>query len=191
MVQTFQKSEPVTIAAFDAFIETQDEDALYELVDGDIVMMSNPTDRHEQIAANIQAPLKLAMDQKKCLTFAGGMRVQASDWNKGIDKTRPDIVVRCGAVTGKNYITDPVVIVEVLSPSTMDHDRGPKLAFYKSLPSVEHIALVYQDQRRVEHYRRVGETFELEVLIQPNAALTFGAVDFSMALEQIYFATAL
>ena len=55
---------PVTIEAFDAFTEAQADAALFELVDGVIVMMSNPTETHEQFAGNIGAPLKLAMDTR-------------------------------------------------------------------------------------------------------------------------------
>ena len=51
---------PVTIAGFDAFVEAQADTAQFELVDGVIVMMANPTETHEQIAGNIGAPLKLA-----------------------------------------------------------------------------------------------------------------------------------
>ena len=73
----------------------------------------------------------------------------------GIDKTRPDIVVRCGpADSTRTFITDPLIVVEVLSPSAIDVDRGAKLDFYKAIPTMMHIALVYQDQMRVEHYRR-------------------------------------
>ena len=69
----------MTIEAFDAFVAAQADTAMFELVDVDIVMMSNPTETHEQIAANIGAPLKLAMDARGCRSYQGGMRVQRSD----------------------------------------------------------------------------------------------------------------
>lgn len=88
-------AEPMTIEAFDTFIETKGDDArLYELVDGVIVMMSNPTEAHEQIAANISSPLKVATDKQNCRTYIGGMRVQLSEKVSGIDKTKPDVLVR-------------------------------------------------------------------------------------------------
>ena len=158
-----------------------------ELVEGAIIMMTNPTETHEQIAGNIGAPLKLAMDARGCRTYQGGMRVQRSDDPKDTDKTRPDIVVRCGPAGSGTYVTDPLIVVEVLSPSTIDIDRGPKLDFYKSLPTVRHIALVYQDQMRVEHYRRAESGFELEVLKAPGDALSFEAVDFRVELNRVYF----
>ena len=80
-----------------------------------------------------------------------------------------------------------MVVVEVLSPSTIDVDRGPKLDFYKSLPTLRHIAFVYQDQMRVEHYRRGEQGFELEVLTQPGQALVFEAIECRMDVARIYF----
>ena len=187
MPTALRRTEPVTIEAFDAFVEAQADAALFELVEGGIVMMTNPTEVHEQIAANIGAPLKLAMDARGCRTYQGGIRVQRSDDPRDTDKPRPDVVVRCGAVGGKTYITDPLVVVEVLSPSTIDVDRGPKLDFYKSLPTVRHIAFIYQDQARVEHYRRVEQGFELEVLKRPEDVVHFEAVEFRIDLARIYF----
>jgi len=187
MTTAQRRPDPVTIEAFDAFVEAQADTAEFELVEGVIVMMTNPTEVHEQIAGNIGAPLKLAMDARGCRAYQGGMRVQRSDDTRDTDKTRPDVVVRCGAVGGKTYITDPLVVVEVLSPSTMDVDRGPKLDFYKSLPTLRHIALVYQDQMRVEHYRRGEQGFELEVLKRPDDVLHFEAVEFRIDLARVYF----
>ena len=187
MSTVLRQPDPVTIEAFDFFVESQADTAVFELVDGVIVMMSNPTETHEQITGNIGAPLKLAMDVRGCRTYQGGMRVQRADRNDGTDKTKPDVVVRCGPRSARTFITDPLVIVEVLSPSTIDIDRGRKLEFYKSLPTVRHIALVYQDQMRVEHYRR-GETgFELEVLKAGDDVLHFEAVDFRLDLAKVYF----
>jgi Uma2 family endonuclease len=187
MTTALRRPEPVTIEAFDKFVEAQGDTALFELVEGVIVMMTNPTEVHEQIASNIGAPLKLAMDARGCRTYQGGMRVQLSDNPRETDKTRPDVVVRCGALGPRNYITDPLVVIEVLSPSTIDTDRGPKLDFYKALPTCRHIALVYQDQMRLEHYRRGEQGFELEVLTRPEEVLRLEAVDFRFDLARVYF----
>jgi Uma2 family endonuclease len=73
----------------------------------------------------------------------------------------------------------------------MDTDRGPKLDFYKSLPTVRHIALIYQDQMRVEHYRRGEQGFDLDVLKRPEETLHFEAVDFHIDLARVYFGVTL
>jgi Uma2 family endonuclease len=181
----------LTIAEFDAHVEGLSDDAIYELVDGEIVMMTNPNQRHEQIASNIAWALKGVMDPRGCRTYQGGMRVQLSDSMDGTDKTKPDVVVRCGPTTldreRRNYITDPVVVVEVLSPSTMDVDRGAKLDFYKQVPTVMHIAIVYQDQMRIEDWRRTPEGWQRDVLTKGDEMLAFGHVSFKMQVAQAYF----
>ena len=187
MATALRRADPILIDAFDAFVEAQADSAQFELVEGVIVTMSNPMETHEQIASNIGAPLKLAMDQRGCRSYRGGMRVQRDDDPRGTDKYKPDVVVRCGQGSANTWITDPLVVVEVLSPTTIDVDRGPKLDFYKSHPTIRHVALVYQDQMRVEHYRRTDQGFELEVLKAPNDTLQLEAVDFRLDLERIYF----
>lgn len=178
---------PVTIADFEAFRDARQDDALWRLVAGRIVAMTNPTEDHEQIASNIGAPLKLAMDAIGCRVYQGGIGVQPSDSSEGTDRTRPDVFVRCGRSGGRNFITDPLVVVEVLSPSTMDVDRGVKLQFYKAQPALRHVVLVYQDQMRAEHYLRMDTDWELEVLTEPEEMLSFEAVPFSLATHQVYF----
>jgi Uma2 family endonuclease len=178
---------PVTVTEFDAFLDAQQDDSLWELVAGHIVAMTNPTEDHEQIAGNIGAPLKLAMDPKGCRVYQGGIGIQRSDATRGIDRPRPDVVVRCGPSGGRNFITDPLVVIEVLSPSTIDVDRGEKLRFYKALPTLRHIVLIYQEQMRAEHYRRTDEGWVLEILTGPDDLLQFEAIGFEIALERVYF----
>ncbi len=187
MSEAILTEPPVTIAEFDAFLDAQQDDMPWELVAGRIVAMTNPTEDHEQIAGNIGAPMKLAMDPKGCRVYQGGIRIQRSDDTRGVDKPRPDVVVRCGPSGRRNFITDPLVVIEVLSPSTMDVDRGEKLRFYKALPTLRHIVLVYQEQMRAEHYRRTDEGWALQVLTSPEDVLHFEAVAFTIALERVYF----
>jgi len=177
----------ITIAAFDAFVDTQDDDLPWELVAGHIMAMTNPTEVHEKIVSNVGVQLKLAMDALGCHAYFGGIRIQRSEDWRGHNKPRPDIVGRCGPVGTRNYITDPLVVVEVLSPSTMDVDRGDKLRFYKALPTLRHVALIYQDQMRVEHYRKTDEGWPSEVLTLPDDLLCFEAVRFEIGLGRIYF----
>jgi len=187
MAHPIEVPRKLTIAEFDAFVAGISDGREYELIDGELIMMANPTETHEQIVANIGAPLKLAMDKRRCRTYQGGIRVQASDNSSAQDKYRPDVVVRCGPRESKTYITDPIVVVEVLSPSTIDNDRGRKLSFYKRLPTVQHVVLAYSDQMRVEHYFRTEDSWQLSVLTNPKQTLELDAIDFRIELEQVYF----
>jgi Uma2 family endonuclease len=177
----------VTVARFEAFLESQQDGSLWELVAGRIVAMTNPSEVHEKIASNIGAPLAMAMNPKGRHVYQGSIGVQRSDLPTGSNRTRPDVVVRCGRVGMRNFITDALVVVEVLSPSTIDVDRGEKLQFYKSLPMLRHIALVYQDQTRVEHYRKTDLGWELETLTHAEDVLLLDALAFTITLDRIYF----
>ncbi len=176
----------VTIAAFDAFLAGQTDDRPWELVEGRIVGMTNPSERHEQIVANIGVPLRQAAGPRGCRVYFGGMRVQRSDEARGINKARPDLLVRCGAVTANSFVIDPLIVVEVLSPSTMDVDRGDKLRFYKRLPTLTQIVLVYQDQMRVELYQRIDTGWELEVLMRAVDNLVFPVFGCGLPLAEVY-----
>ena len=187
----------MTIAEFDDFVEQQGGDScLFELVNGVIVMMTNPNRRHGKIAGNIGWRLKSAMDKRGCDSFQGDVRVQHDDDSRGLDKPRPDVVVRYGPSNAEadnlNYIKDPVVVVEVLSPSIKDVDRGRKLDFYKSLETLQHIVIVYQDQKRIEHYRRSGDDWTADdALTKPEDVRGLAAVDFTITVAEAYFEVAI
>ena len=151
MSEAILTEPPVTIAVFEAFLDCAGRFAV-ELVAGRIVAMTNPTEVHEQIASNIGAPLKLAMDPKAAMSIRRHRRSAVGPARR-TNRARPDVVVRCGRLA-REFHHRRLVVVEVLSPSTMDVDRGEKLQFYKAQPTLRHIALVYQDQMRVEHYRK-------------------------------------
>ena len=181
---------PVTIAEFDAFVEDQPDDGtIWELVDGHILAMTNPNDDHGQLAMTLGAALRSAADRKGCRVNIGGMRVQASDDSNGVNKTVPDITVRCGGRLGRHWITDPVVIVELLSPSTMDFDRGAKLNFYKSLKTLSDIIIVYQDQVRVEHYSRTLGEWQIIVLTSETGRLVLPVLGFELDMKVLYAGT--
>lgn len=176
-----------TIADYELFVEGMTGDERWELIRGRIVMMTNPSESHGQIVGGIFAPLRAAMNAAGCRVYAGGMRVQRSEDRGGDMTVIPDIVVRCGPRRDRDFVTDPMVVVEVLSRSTMHRDRGVKFDFYRSLPSLRHIVLVYQDQMRVEHFRRGASGWAVEVLSSSSRRLDLEAVGFSIDLETIYF----
>lgn len=176
-----------TVAQFDEFLLSQPDGRLWELVDGRIEMMTNPSENHEQVASNLGAALKISMDRRGCRTYQGGMRIQRSDDVGDMFKARPDVLVRCGSPSNNLYVTDPVVVAEVLSPSTMRLDRRGKLDFYQSLPTVMHIVHAYQDSVRVEHYYRLDGEWEVEVLTSMTDELCLASVDFRITLSAIYF----
>jgi Uma2 family endonuclease len=187
MSHALRDDAPVTIAEFDAFLEHQIDSRGWELVDGEILGMTNPSAAHEQIVSNIGYRLKPVADARGCQVFFGGMRIQRSASTAAIDKPKPDLLVRCGSLPDAHFVTDPLIVAEVLSPSTMDFDRGAKLAFYKRLPTVAHIVLVYQDEMRVEHYRRENSAWTHETLTAAGSHVALEALGAGFALAEAYF----
>lgn len=179
---------PVTVAAFDRFLDTQRGEMRHELIAGEIVAMTNPTIAHEVIVGNIGRPLGTLMRARGCHVSQGGIHVQSREDGEGTNKPRPDLIAFCGPVDmRRNDVTNPLVVVEALSPGNMDFDRGAKLRFYKTaLPMLQHIALVYQDQMRVEHFRRTDSGWGTESLVTADAVLRFDAIAFDIALTEIY-----
>lgn len=66
----------------------------------------------------------------------------------------PDVVVRGGPLLPDGYASDPILIAEVRSPSTMTIDRGRKIDFYKTLAPLKRFLIVYQDEARIEVFAR-------------------------------------
>lgn len=180
---------PMQVEEFDELVDGHPEARRLELVDGYVVMQQNPTGVHEQVVGNIGARLKLHMDGRGCQTYMGGMRVQRTSRRDETDKPRPDIVVHCGPVTPWTYITEPVIVVEVLSPSNEAIDRGPKRAFYRSLASMCHIVIVSQDQAQVEIDHRDGDGWRTETLTADTDLVRLTAVGFEIDLATVYFGT--
>lgn len=183
--------QPVTIAEFEAFTDTQPDITRWELVDGHILAMTNPTEIHGQIVANIGVGFRPAAQAQGCRVNFGGLRIQASDDMSGVNATIPDVIVRCGPLVRRNWIDDPNIVVEVLSPSTMDFDRGLKLDFYKSLLSIQDVVLAYQDQVRIEHYRRNEEGWSMDPLTLPSDVLKPIGIPAEVSLSDIYAGTGL
>ena len=183
--------EPVTIAEFDDYVERQGDDScLFELLDGVIVMMPEPTLRHAHMVGNFGAPLKLATDRRGGDTFLSGLRVQRDGDERKLNKPRPDVIVRLGPSNRETdlltYVDDPVVVIEVLRPTSIDIVRGRKLVFYQSLETLQHIVIVYQNQMRIEHTRRGADGWTMTALTKPEHVLDLDAVAFTMTAEEAY-----
>jgi Uma2 family endonuclease len=187
MSHAIELPPPVTVAEYDRFLEHQRGDTRYELIGGEIVAMTNPSIAHEDIVGNIGRPLGALMRARNCRVSQGGVHVQSREDGFGSNKPRPDLMAYCGPVDPRrNFVTNPLVIVEVLSPGNMDADRGVKLRFYKTaLPMLQHIGLVYQDQPRVEHFRRTDVGWSVETLVTIEATLRFEAIGFEIGLAEI------
>jgi Uma2 family endonuclease len=120
--------------------------------------MAGATRTHITINGNVFLSLGNQLRGKSCQPFAQDMRVQVNE--TGL-YTYPDVVVACDPVQfaepEERTLTNPIVIVEVLSPTTEAYDRGAKWSHYQRLSSLHDYVLVAQDTMRLEHYERQAD----------------------------------
>ena len=125
-----------------------------EYYDGEMFTITGTTANHERIAINLGGGLWVALKKKPCEVFSRGMRVRVT--NRG-PYTYPDLVIACPAEFAderNDTLVNPVAILEVLSPSTEDHDRGRKFVQSRVIETLREYIVISQDQPRVECFRR-------------------------------------
>ena len=157
-------------------------DTRYELIDGRPVAMAPVAPSHSVIVLNLGHELKSRL---KPPCYAGS---EAGVERPERDDTfyEADIVVSCTPIMpDMAAMPDPALVIEVLSPSTIEHDRGRKTYDYRRIPSVQEIVLVASEQRYVEVWRRRGAKWEVEDLIG-DAVLELEAVGISIPFAAIY-----
>lgn len=127
-------------------------------LDGELFAMTGASRPHNLITANILAALHGPLKRRGCEVYAADMRVHVPA--TGL-YTYPDVVVVCGEPAFQDDAFDtllnPRLIVEVLSPSTEDHDRGIKFVHYRSIEGFSDYLVVAQDRLLVEHWTRQGD----------------------------------
>lgn len=149
----------MTSDEFIAWALEQPEGRLYELVAGEVVAMAPEGSAHALIKARVWRALDeaIAATGLPCIAYPNGMAVVVDD----VITYEPDALVRCGEPLPDDAvkILDPVIVVEVLSPSTRARDTGAKLEDYFRLPSLHHYLIVKTENRAVIHHRRLDEGF--------------------------------
>jgi Uma2 family endonuclease len=165
------------------FLEWDDgTDTRYELIDGRPVAMAPPAPNHSIIASKIAGALENGLRHPCYASIeVGVVRPDRSD-----TLYEADVVVSCSPwQNGMATIPDPVVVVEVLSPSTIEHDRGLKAYDYSQIDSVQEIVLVSSEQRHIVVWRRRGAKWEVEHLIG-DAVLGLESVGLTIPFASIY-----
>ena len=126
-----------------------------EYLHGEMFAMAGTSFNHNRIVRSTERALGRALDGRRCDVFFLDVKVHVPA--TGL-YTYPDIVVTCGPIAAldkhQDTLTHPLVIVEVLSPSTRNYDRGEKFQHYRSIPSFREYLVLAQDEIRVEHHVR-------------------------------------
>ena len=158
-----------------------------EYLDGRIVAMTGATAPHNTITGNVHAELRQRFRGRACRAFIADMRVQIRG---GRQYVYPDVVAVCGEprfMDGTlDTLTNPSLIVEVLSPGTEAYDRGEKFQHYRSIESLQEYVLVAQDRVLVERFVRGGDFWTLSTLSDLDHSLELASVECTLPLREIY-----
>ena len=164
-----------------------DSNAKHEFYRGEIFMMSGPKADHNIIAGNMHFHFRDRL-RGRCDVFQSDQRVYV-EANTLI--TYPDLSVICGKPIfyrdDERHLTNPCVIVEVLSPSTQDYDRVEKFRLYRDLPSLKEYILVDSRSILVEHYHRSSAgNWDLHRYDKNEEILEIPSAGVSLPLADIY-----
>lgn len=173
--------QKMTMAEFLAWEEEQPE--RHEFYRGETFAMVGGTLRHNRVILNLASRISDHLDGTGCQVFAESVKVQIAE---GI--LYPDVLVTCSKAEAgdEKIITDPKLVIEVLSPSTKGYDRRDKFILYRSLPSLHQYALIDPVDRRVEVHTLAGEDTWTLVDQSKAAQLTLSSLDLAMPMEAVF-----
>jgi Uma2 family endonuclease len=146
-----QADWPRTLAEFRVWHERQPE--VWEFIYGVPKMMAPGSKAHTLIKGNAYATLARALNGSGCHALVDGAIVEVRG-----SSLIPDIVVTCVPLDFSTpRVDEPLIIVEILSPSNQNDDVGRKLSLYLEIPSLRHYLVIHQDRRQVVHHERRDE----------------------------------
>ena len=174
---------PVEYLAGEPIAETK-----HEYIDGEVFAMAGAGDAHVKVTLNAALLIKSHLRGSECITYVSDMKVRI-----GKDEAffYPDVMVCCNPLDQlpeQNHVKNsPKLIIEVLSPSTENKDRGEKFIHYRKLPSLEEYILIDPRLYYMEQYRR--QTDNQWMLISSEGANTLfhlDSINLSCALMDFY-----
>ena len=157
----------------------------HEFVGGEMFAMTGGSLAHNLIALNVAGAFRRQLQGGPCLTFVNDVKVRLRTRSDDIFYY-PDLIVACGArdLTAR-YLTDPRVVVEVLSPSTEAIDRREKLLNYRGIRTLDDYVLIAQTKLEITLHRR-GDRWKPLLLTGPDAILELTSLGLSLPLVDIY-----
>jgi len=188
MTATLQTTEKRYYTPEEYLTLSETAESKSEYHDGEIIPMTGGTTNHNQIAGNIYIALSLGLKGQNYRVFIGDVRL----WIPKVRRfTYPDLMGIAGKPEYYNNrqdtITNPQVIIEVLSKSTKDYDRGDKFKFYQTIPSFQEYILIDQSQRFIEQYsKQENKRWSYCLYDEEDPALVFSSFQVEVLLEDIY-----
>jgi Uma2 family endonuclease len=177
-----------TLEEYLAFEEVSEQK--HEYNSGFLYAMAGGTGNHGLISNSIGTALDNAIDKagKKCFVFNSDMKVNIEAYNK---ITYPDVSVTCSKPEyeneSKTILSNPILLIEVLSKSTKDYDFGTKFEMYRSIPTFQEYMIVYQTIPKVQTWYKEAENLWRIANVQGlENEVYLHSLDCKIALKDIY-----
>ena len=159
-----------------------------EYFNGEIFAMAGASPQHVLIVTNVVAELRGQLKTSPCTVYSTDLRLKISA--TGL-YTYPDVIVVCGEPQfdddHKDTLLNPTLIVEVLSESTKDYDRGGKFEQYRMIESFVEYVLIAQDKRHVEHFvRQAGNRWLLSETNRLEDTIELTSIACNLMLTEVY-----
>jgi Uma2 family endonuclease len=160
----------------------------HEFLEGHVRELAGGSPTHAAICGNVMTLLNTQLQGRRCQAFTSDLRVRVKASGLG---TYPDLTVVCGQLEldpedAKGHtVTNPKVLVEVLSPSTEKYDRGEKFDHYRRIPALEEVVLVAHDRQEIE-VRRRGADGEWAVEVIASGAARLESIDCVLEVDAVY-----
>ena len=164
----------------------------YEYQDGKVLALAGGSVNHGLLCGNIYAELRsqLRLKGSDCKPTTSEIKLNITKENCFV---YPDSMVICGDLekskNDKNSITNPIVVVEVLSKSTSDYDRGDKFYLYRQIPSLQEYVLIAQDRAQVEVYYKKPKTdlWRISRFIGLESIVQLQSLDIEIKMSELFF----
>ena len=161
----------------------------HEYIAGEIFAMTGASIRHNVIAGNLFAELRTHLKGTPCRALIEGVKLRL---RKEQSYFYPDVMVTCEdrlqeLDSQQQIVEAPLVVIEILSPTTEATDRREKLRAYRTLPSLKEYLLVSQEQAQVEIYRRRGDIGWDIITYEPGDTVEISSLELKLGMDEIYF----
>lgn len=179
------KRKKYTSAEYLALEEKAEYKSEYE--NGYIVAMAGGSLDHARITKNIDREISRNL-KKACESFTTDVKVSVERYQKFY---YPDVFVICGKPAfyqkRNDIVTNPVLIVEVLSKSTEANDRGEKFASYQAVETLQEYILVSQDKAKIEQFTRQNDgSWKYQATIGLKSKVDFTSIEVELSLDEVY-----
>ena len=159
-----------------------------EFLNGAMFAMAGASVSHNRIVSNALFHLRLALQGKDCDVLSNDLRIYVPA--TGL-YTYPDISVVCGrlefAGANQDTVTNPILLIEVLSESTKHYDRVEKFRHYRTIPSFREYLLLAQDEVRAEHHIRQDDgSWSFREFTSAEDSITLSSIDCTLTLASAY-----